>query len=99
MNCQLLYTNLILSSHYQTAANKGLSAMLATEYILIDISLIRCSLPAGRQVYHQLFIFDQQQFRAEAPRTYRSQMLKSNIIYVRYGRVTRTTSTAESLGR
>jgi len=50
MNCQLLYTNLILSSHYQTAANKGLSAMLATEYILIDISLIRCSLPAGRQV-------------------------------------------------
>ena len=50
MNCQLLYTNLILSSHYQTAANNGFFAMLSSEHILIDISLISCSLPAGRQV-------------------------------------------------
>jgi len=50
--------------------------MLASEHILIDISPISCSrsftnitqlwnLPAGRQVYHQLSIFDQQQYRAE----------------------------------
>jgi hypothetical protein len=72
-----------------TAYNKGLSAMLAAEQILIDISLISCSpnctnitqlwnLPAGRQVYHQLSIFDQQQYRAE---------------------VTQNISTAESPGR
>jgi len=50
--------------------------MLASEHILIDISLISCSsnctnitelwnLPAGRRVYPQLSIFDQQQCRAE----------------------------------
>ena len=63
--------------------------MLASEYILIDISLISCSpictnitqlwnLPAGRQVYHQLSIFTQRLYRAE---------------------VTQTISTAESPGR
>ena len=40
--------------------------MLASEHILIDISLFSFSLPAGRQVYHQLYIFDQRQYRAEA---------------------------------
>jgi hypothetical protein len=59
--------------------------MLASEHTLIDISLISCSPnlpnmtelwnpPAGRQVYHQLFIFDQQQYRAEA----RPNVPKSN---------------------
>ena len=62
-----------------TAYNKGLSALSAAEHILINISLLSFSpnrtnitelwnLPAGRQVYHQLFIFDQQQYRAEVTR-------------------------------
>ena len=47
----------------QRTANKGLSAMLASEYILIDISL-----KGSRQVYPRLSIFDQQQYRAEVTR-------------------------------
>ena len=54
--------------------------MLAAEHILIDITLISCSpsftnitelwnLPACRQVYHQLSIFGQQQYRAEVTQT------------------------------
>jgi hypothetical protein len=94
----------------KTAHNKGLSAMLASEYIMIDISLFSCSsiftnitqlwnLPAGRQVYPHLSIFNQQQYRAEARPNVPKSMPKSNIIYVRYGLVTQNTNTAESPGR
>ncbi len=34
----------------QRTANTGLFTMMASEHILIDISLINCSLPAGRHV-------------------------------------------------
>ncbi len=50
------------------AANKGFSAMLASEHILIDISLISCSpiddLRISFGIYHQLSIFNQQQYQA-----------------------------------
>ncbi len=54
------------------AANKGFSAMLALEYILIDISLINCSpncyLPISFGINDRLSIFDQQQYRATVTR-------------------------------
>ncbi len=53
--------------------NKGFSAMPASEYILIDKSLISfspiCGSPINFGIYPQLSIFDQQQFRAEVTRT------------------------------